>query len=331
VEGKNPIGPASIGGDVNFDEVSGRVFKRLPAAESEISKGKPIQTTKKKDMKMKSTQFGLLRAVAAFGVAAFAGSGIAQQAIPKSLGQVAPVNEVYGNEVISSDNQKVGKLNNLVIDIESGRILYGVIGASKGRVAVAPEIFASGQPANKELHIKADKAKLENAPQFSSSVDSPTGWGQASFVSQVYQYFGQNAWWQGNAAANQGSFNNVHKASDVISMKVENVNNQSLGKINNVMVDLPSGRIVYLILNPDSSLNLGNNFYALPPQAFTLGANGKNLVSNLDQQKLAAAPHFAQNNWPNLSDPNFATQVYQYYGKQAWFQSGGGSLQPTGR
>lgn len=246
------------------------------------------------------------------------------QSSSSGIGQVDKVNDVYGNEVLSSDNQKVGKLNNLMVDIESGRVLYGVIGASKGRVAVAPEIFTQTIPGNKELHVNVTKAKIDAAPQF-SPVDKPDQWGQASFVDQVYKYFGQNAWWQGSTPANEGSFHNVHKASKVIGMKVEDVNNKSLGTINDLIVNLPQGRLVYMILSPSSSA-LGNNLFVLPPQAFTLSADHNNLVSGIDQHKLATAPHFDKNHWPNLSDTAFASQVYQYYGKQPYFQS-----VPTGR
>jgi hypothetical protein len=37
-------------------------------------------------------------------------------------------------------------------------------------------------------------------------------------------------WWQGRTAANIGSFHNVHKANDLIGMKVENVNNEKIAK-----------------------------------------------------------------------------------------------------
>jgi hypothetical protein len=111
---------------------------------------------------------------------------------------------------------------------------------------------------------------------------------------------------------------------------VENSSNQAFGKINNVIVALSAGRVPFLILQPDSSLNLGNNLYVLPPQAFTLSPDHKNLVSGIDAQKLAAAPHFDKSHWPNLSDPAFAAQVYQYYGKEAYFQPSG-TPQPTGR
>jgi len=228
---------------------------------------------------------------------------------------------VYGNEVVSSDNQKLGKLNNLMVDLESGRILYGVIGETKGRVAVAPEIFNTTQPANKELRVKEPKAKIDAAPKFNVEADTPAEWNKVAYADRVYEHFGERIWWQGGGSANQGTFHNVHKASQLIGMKVEDASGQPLGKVENVVVNLPAGRVGYLILAPDARLKLGNNLYALPPQAFTLSADQKNLVSGIDQQTLSSGPHFTADKWPNLSDAAFASQVYQHYGKQAWFES----------
>lgn len=240
-----------------------------------------------------------------------------------TLGRVEPVNEVYGNQVISSDNQKVGNLNNLIIDLESGRILYATVASSKGRVGVPPQVF-SQTPTSKDKTVRANvaKAKIDSAPQF-GNWDKPEELGQAQYISQVYQHFGQSPWWQGSTPADQGSFHNVHKASETVGMNVLNVNNANIGKVQNVAVDLPSGRVAYVILNS------GGNLYALPPDAFTLSSDHKNLVSNIDQAKLAGAPKFDKNSWAKLSDPSYGSQVYQYYGKQAYFQ--GGNMQPTGR
>ena len=57
----------------------------------------------------------------------------------------------------------------------------------------------------------------------------------------------------------------------------------------------------------------------------------KSLTSDISKDKLAAAPHFAKNNWAQLSDTSFASQVYQYYGKQAYFETGTSKYKPTGR
>ena len=251
----------------------------------------------------------------------------------KTFGQVERANKLIGKTVYSSDNQKLGKIDNFVVDLESGHILYavvgtGVLGVGGHDYAIAPGAFTDVR--GDTIHVNVDKQKFNGAPEFTKDIDKPEAMGQGSFVNQVYQYFGETAWWKGSQSADTGTFHNVHKAKDVIGMKVKNVGNEDLGKIDNLMLDLPAGRVVFAILNPDSSLNLGNNFYALPPNALTLSSDQKNLVSDLTKEKLASAPYFAKDQWQNLSDPSFASKVYQYYGKQAWFQSGSG-LQPTGR
>ena len=194
------------------------------------------------------------------------------------------------------------------MDLTSGHILYavlgsgGVLGAGEQRFAVAPQAFASAT--GNQLRLNVDKAKLQGAPKFTKELESDSAQlAKADFVNQVYQYYGQSAWWQGATAAGQGSFNNTHRASDVIGMNVQDVNNASLGKVDNLAVDLTAGRIVYVIFTPDSSLGLGNNLYALPPDAFTHSADQKNLVSGIDKTKLQGAPNFAKNDWRKLSDP----------------------------
>src|SRR5579859_2331615 len=113
---------------------------------------------------------------------------------------------LFGREIISSDNQKIGKVDNLVVDLESEHILYVVVDANHGKVAVLPEIF--GESSGNTLKANVNKQKIDNAPQFTSSIDSPSELGQASFVDGIYQYFGATPWWKGSSPANQGAFHN---------------------------------------------------------------------------------------------------------------------------
>jgi sporulation protein YlmC with PRC-barrel domain len=255
------------------------------------------------------------------------------QAANGSLKHAERANKIIGQTVLSSDHQKLGKINNMVVDLQSGHVLYAVVSTSVigGKdIAVPPKLFSTVHGGNAQLTV--DKAKFEAGPQFTSDIDKPENLAQASFVNQVYQYFGQNAWWQGGtASANEGTFNNTHKVKDLIGMKVEDVNNANFGKVSNAIVDLPAGRVLYVIFAPASNLNLGNNLYALPPDALTLSADKNNLVTGIDKAKLASAPHFDANNWPDLTNSSFASKVYQYYGKQAYFMNEGQPLQPTGR
>jgi sporulation protein YlmC with PRC-barrel domain len=253
------------------------------------------------------------------------------KASDKALGEVERANKLIGKQVRSSDDQKVGKMEDIVFDLESGRVLYavvgsgGILGAGEKKIPVPPTSFSETR--GDTVRVNVDKQKFTAAPEFTKDIDKDMERGKAEFISKVYEYFGQAAWWQGSTTANAGSFNNVHKASDIIGMKVQNPANEPIGKVENVVVDLPAGRVVYAILAPVRSMDLGNNLYALPPNALTLSSDRKSLVSDISKEKLSGAPHFEKDNWPNLSNPAWGSQVYQYYGKQAYFESG--ALRPT--
>ena len=183
------------------------------------------------------------------------------------------------------------------------------------------------------LKLTIDKQQLSSAPEFTKDIDKDTELGKNEFISKVYDSSGQKQYWQSiNQTPTSGSYQTVYKASDLDGMKVKNSSDEAMGKVEDLVVGLPAGRIGFVILSPDSKLDLGNNFYALPPDALTLSSDRKTLVSDISKDKLTAAPHFTKDNWSQISDPQFAAQVYQYYGKQAWFTgSGGTSLEPTGR
>jgi len=232
--------------------------------------------------------------------------------------------QFIGKNVRSTDNKRAGKVDDVIVDLTTGRILYVVVKGSNKRLSIPPALFSNTQ--DTPIRVNLDESKLEAGTEFTSAVDTPQTINKADYVSKVYKSYDQQAWWAGANPAEVGTFNNVHKVSDLVGMKVINVNGNDIGKVDNVALDMAIGRVAFVLLDPDSSLKLGSDLYALPPDAFTWNADKKALSSDIDQQKLTAAPHFAKDNWSQLTDRTFASKVYQYYGKQAYF-----GLQPTGR
>ncbi len=242
---------------------------------------------------------------------------------------------LLGKRVLASDNERVGKLDDLVVDLESGRILYGIVALGSvdvpmvtTRVAVAPSVIS--QMSGDDIEAKADKPKIDNAPKFTSDVDKPEQVGNVNFVERIDQYFGQRNFWKGLSPATASSAREVLKLSSITSTKVRNENNEELGKVEDVVVDLPLGRLAYIVLSPDSGLNQDDNLFAFPPSAISVATDQKNLLINLPKDKLASAPHFAKDNWSDLNSATFAARVYAFYGKQAWFRTVQ-PMQPTGR
>jgi sporulation protein YlmC with PRC-barrel domain len=267
-----------------------------------------------------------MKRISIFSITAAAGLLLAlpaaRAADSKQFGKIDSAKKLIGRAVDTTQGEKIGDLKDMIVDLESGRVLYGVVsaggflGIGDELTAVPPAAFTSS--AQDKLTMNIDKEKLKAAPRFTKDQESKLG--DAEFAKQVYQAFGQTLEWQ-------GAFNNVHKASEVIGMNVKDVSDQKIGDIKDLGVDLPAGRVAFAILGTGGVLGAGEKQYALPPNAFTLAADQKSLATGIDKEKLASAPQF-NNNWNQLSDRRFAARVYQHWGKQPYWDV---NLAPTGR
>jgi len=113
----------------------------------------------------------------------------------------------------------------------------------------------------------------------------------------------------------QSFLTKANKASSLIGMDVRNLQNQKLGDIKDVVLDLPSGRIVYAVLSVGGFLGLGEKYIAVPPSQFRLGADGKELVLDADKARIQSAPGFAKSSWPDLANPEWRTHS-TYWGPE---------------
>ncbi|MGA2181125.1 MAG: PRC-barrel domain-containing protein [Verrucomicrobiota bacterium] len=113
--------------------------------------------------------------------------------------------------------------------------------------------------------------------------------------------------------------NGAAKAIDIIGMTVNNYQNERLGKVEDLAVDVESGRIVQVILSTGGFLGMGNTLTAVPPGALRHNAADKVLHLNASKAKLAAALKFDSSKWDKDTQSNRVTEVYGYYGERPYF------------
>jgi len=99
----------------------------------------------------------------------------------------------------------------------------------------------------------------------------------------------------------------VNKASSLTGMAVRNNANEKLGDVKDIVFDLSTGKIGYVVLSVGGFLGIGDKLIAVPPSAFTSAPDGDALLLDADKAKLQAAPGFAQTAWPSVHDPTFGT------------------------
>ncbi|MCA9972876.1 MAG: PRC-barrel domain-containing protein [Anaerolineales bacterium] len=113
-------------------------------------------------------------------------------------------------------------------------------------------------------------------------------------------------------------------ASTLIGDDVYNRNNEKLGQLNEIMLDVGSGRVAYAVLSFGGFLGLGDKLFAIPWDALTLDPDAHAFILNVDKETLENAPGFDKNNWPKTvnGDDTWLVDVYEHYGYSPYWRQG---------
>lgn len=110
-------------------------------------------------------------------------------------------------------------------------------------------------------------------------------------------------------------------ASDIIGSRVDNPAGEHLGKIEDLTIDLNQGRIAYAVLSFGGFLGLGDKLFALPWNALKINARDQRFILDVDKETLEAAPGFDKDNWPDMADPAWGSEIHRYYGQQPYWEA----------
>lgn len=128
-------------------------------------------------------------------------------------------------------------------------------------------------------------------------------------------------------------YRSVMGATTLAGDSVRNSADEKLGKIKEIMIDVPSGRIAYAVLSFGGVLNMGNKLFAVPWSLLTLDEDEKEFILDVPKDRLEHAPGFDKDNWPDMADQVWGTQIHDYYdaepywdteSKERTFRGGGG-------
>ena len=113
----------------------------------------------------------------------------------------------------------------------------------------------------------------------------------------------------------------LQKASKLIGTPVNNLQAEKLGKVENILVDLPAGRLVAVVVSSGGFLGMGDELSAVPPTALRFTADRDTLQLDASKELLASAPHFKANQWPDFAQPAYSGGVYRAYKVDPYFTS----------
>ncbi len=90
-------------------------------------------------------------------------------------------------------------------------------------------------------------------------------------------------------------------ASSIIGDKVHNANGEHMGKIQDIMIDITSGKIEYVVIEFGGFLTIGEKYFAIPFNLLTVDPGKKAFIFNQSKEMLEKAPGFDLNHWPETN------------------------------
>ncbi len=105
----------------------------------------------------------------------------------------------------------------------------------------------------------------------------------------------------------------VLSASTIAGDDVCNMQDEKLGTIQDIMLDVHSGKIRYAVLSSGGFLGMGDSLFAVPWNAFTHDGENKRFILDVDVERLKNAPGFNKENWPNMADASWNSTIQSYY------------------
>lgn len=108
-------------------------------------------------------------------------------------------------------------------------------------------------------------------------------------------------------------YRSVLAASTLAGDKVRNPAGEDLGRVDELMINIPEGRVEYAVLSFGGMLRMGSKLFAVPWSALTVDEDEQCFILDADQETLERAPGFDKENWPDMADPNWGSSIYRHF------------------
>jgi sporulation protein YlmC with PRC-barrel domain len=204
------------------------------------------------------------------------------------LNDAAKATDIIGMTVKNHHNRYVGKVEDVVVDVESGLIIQVFLspvaqpGRSVARLTVSPEDLQPDTAEN-ALLLDAYRERRDSSPGTVSPPDE------------------------------------FEKVSQLMGMWVMNRQDERLGNVENILVDLPSGRMVAVIISSRGFRTHDRELSAVPPTALRFNRQWNILQLDISREAFRRGPHFRADQWPDFRESHYAGEVYHAYKVEPYF------------
>jgi sporulation protein YlmC with PRC-barrel domain len=111
----------------------------------------------------------------------------------------------------------------------------------------------------------------------------------------------------------EGEHINAFRVDKIIDSGVINLEGKPIGTIDDLVIDIDTGRIAYAVLEFGGFMGFGDKLFAVPWQSLTVVPAEGIFIIDQSKAKLEKAPGFDKDNWPDVGDKSWGAGIYEFY------------------
>jgi sporulation protein YlmC with PRC-barrel domain len=244
-------------------------------------------------------------------------------------------NEMIGASVQNKSGDKLGTIRDLAFELPAGRLAYvivasgGILGLGADYHAVPPKTFSDDSSTPRILTVDITKDRWDASPKFKK--DQLTGLN--AHRDEIEKYYADAAHKENvkaeanvgdakaevkiktpdiSSAASRESDATLHLATELIGKQVVTKQNDEIGRISDLLVDMKDAKVAFAIISTGTLLKPADTRYAVATQNLSMGTEKNKIVLNSDRAALENAPMFDQERFKTSGRTSGSAGIFKY-------------------
>ena len=221
--------------------------------------------------------------------------------------------EFIGLDVKNLQNETLGKVKLITVDLQNARVAEVVVRAGGGLFgigardyAVAPLALSLDTPAHC-LRLDRSPSAFQNGPRYDTShTNADTARGQ---VAQVTRHFGLEPWFfeEGEIPVKNAEIlriGPIRRSDQILGLPVSGPNGDYMGHVDALRMDLPKGQVIHVVTRNRNGSAADS---VVQPRALRFNPTTTALTYDTNNSNLADEPRFK---WTNSQRTSYREEQY---------------------
>lgn len=227
--------------------------------------------------------------------------------------------ELIGYNVVNAAGEGIGEISDVVIDLSTGKIVFVTLEFG-GFLGINEELIPlSLSHLSRDVEQDVLVTDLSLTEEMLADITTyPTDWPDLRndvWFDEADELLRQLS--LDNTALMEANVSSLVLLTDLDGQNISDASGDVLGEIEDVLINLQSGKIVYTVMSFGGFLGLGEDYFAVPLKAFQVikGADDgfvRELTLDITEEQLEAAPGY-DFDAIDFTNPNWDDAVRQFW------------------